>query len=189
MQGLRSFRFRLHHESGSLELLPGFRVDEVKGDVLNPDQISISLSGSYGTGFAIKASLITLGDDSYMTNPLTGKWEAVATGVSPLGFFNPGRGIAGMMLQVEGVRLLEEQGTTKGVYRLGGNLVAEALAPLVGKTSEGAMVQVELTIDADNLYLLKTRIIGQVTPTDTDRPVRVITISGFDEPVVIEAPL
>ena len=105
MEKLRSFRFRLVHESGGTPLLPNLVVQEVQGDVIKPDRISADFSGTFG-GFAIKSSLISLGDASYMTNPLTGQWESVPTQVSPLAFFDPGRGIAAMMSRVEEASLL-----------------------------------------------------------------------------------
>ena len=189
MQGLGSFHFRLYHEKGSLRLLPGFLIDEVEGDVVNPDKLSVSFNGRYGTGLAIKASLIALGGDSYMTNPLTGRWESVAAKVSPLGFFNPGQGIGAMVLQLQNVRPLSDGLADEVVYRLGGDLPSDALSPLLGTTLEDTTVRVELTIDAKDLYLLRARFSGRVTPTDTDDMVRVITVSAFNEPVDIQAPL
>ena len=190
-QGLGSFSFRLRHERGSIQLA-GFNIDNAEGDVLNPDKISVAFSGLYGSGFAFRASLITISDSSYMTNPLTGKWEALAANVSPLGFFNPSRGIGAMLSQVAQVQLVQlVQGAGPGTdaYRLAGNLAAESLEPLVGTTLKDATVHVELTSDADNLDLLESRITGRVTPTDTDDVVRVITLSAFNKPFTIEPPL
>ena len=65
----------------------------------------------------------------------------------------------------------------------------EALAPLVGGTLRGVTVQVLLTIDTDDLYLLEARFEGPVTPTDAQDVVRVITLGAFDEAVTIEPPL
>ena len=188
MRSMKAFHFRIHHESGGLELLPGMVIDEVKGDVIKPDKLSITFSGSVGSGFAIKASLITLGDESYMTGPLTGEWTAGPTGVSALGFFDPSRGIEEMMSQVEQATLVSDDSDKSRVYRIGGNLAAEALGPLVGKTVEGSTVRVELTIDSEHFYLLESRFAGQVTPTDADDAVRIITLSAFNEPISIEAP-
>ena len=189
MANLQMFHFRIHHESGGLELLPGLVIDEVEGDVINPDKLSMEFSGSLGTGLTIKASLITLGDAGYMTNPLTGEWEKGPTGISSLGFFDPSSGIVTMMSQVDEVRVLDDGPGSRGVHRLGGSLPVEALVPLVGTTLEGVSVVVELTIDAGDSYLLEARFVGPVTPTDPDDVVRVITLSAFDEPISIEAPL
>ena len=189
MQAMESFHFRLSHEKGSMELSPGLLIHEVEGDVMNPDELSVSFTGVYGTGFAVKARLISLGDNSYMTNPLTGQWQAMASSVSPLDFFNPGWGIAAMMLRVGQASPLGEKRDKKGVYRMSGDLPAEALAPLLGPTLKDTSVRVELTIDTNDLYLLEARFSGRVIPTDIDGVVRVITVSAFNEPVTIKAPL
>ena len=130
--------------------------------------------------------MITLGADFYTTNPLTGTWEAVDTGVSPLGFFNPTKGISGMMVQVVGVRVLD--GAKQGEYMLGGSLPTEALAPLLGTTLKGETVEVELSISAKDFYLIEAMFTGRVSPRDPEGIVRYITISGFNEPIAIEAP-
>lgn len=189
MKGLEAFHFRLHHEKGGLELLPGTIIREVEGDVVKPDGLSVSFSGSVGTGFAIKASLIALGDEGYMTDPLTGKWTAGPPGVSALGFFDPSRGIEAMMSEVVQPILLSVDEDNGPAFTLAGRLAAEVLAPLVGTTLEGSIVQVELTIHAERFQLLEARFAGVVTPTDTADTVRVITLSGFGEPISIKAPI
>jgi hypothetical protein len=186
MQRLNSFRFALTHESGGTEFLPGMIVEEATGDVLNPDGISVSFDGFFGEGYAFRMSMITLGADSYTTNPLTGKWESVDTGVSPLGFFNPTVGISGMMVQVIDVRALDS--SERNEYLLGGSLPTEALAPLLGTTLKGETVDVELSISTDEFYLVEAQFTGRVSPRDPEGIVRYITISDFDEAIVIEVP-
>ena len=185
MEDLTSFHFRLEHRTGATPLGAGFVIDEAEGEVVKPDKISARFTGSFG-GFAIKSGLINLGDSSYMTNPLTGKWERVPPEVSPLGFFNPSRGIGAIMSQVVQPSLLSAKGDA---YRLKGRLPAEALASLLGTTVKGSTVAVEFTLEADGLYLLQAIIDGRVTPTEEDGVVRVITLSRFDEPVDIKAPI
>jgi hypothetical protein len=186
MQSLNSFRFALTHESGGTEFLPGMIVEEATGDVLNPDVISVSFDGFFGEGYAFRMSMITMGADFYTTNPLTGKWESVDTGVSPLGFFNPTAGIFGMMVQVIDVKALDS--SERGEYLLGGSLPTEALAPLLGTTLKGKTVDVELSISIDDFYLLEAQFTGRVSPRDPEGIVRNITISDFDEAIVIKAP-
>ena len=184
MESLTSFHFRLRHKSGNTPLLRNLAIDEAEGDVIKPDQLSTDFNGVFG-GFAIKSSLVTLGDDSYMTNPLTGQWEGVPTEISPLGFFNPSEGIAAMLKQVEPTGLRPDR---DGVHRVNGRLPAEALSPLLGGTVKGAIVDVELEIDKVEYYLVKVTIAGRVTELEPDGTVRVIELSRFNEPLVIEAP-
>ena len=185
MENLNSFHFRLEHESGTTILSTSLAIDKAEGDVVSPDKISAKFSGTVG-GFPLKASLITLGDSSYMTNFLSGKWETVPPDVSPLGFFDPKKGITAIMSQVDQLSVLPDG---KGVYRLAGRLPAEALAPLVGDTVTGAVVAVVLTVHAEDLYLLKAVIEGRVTPDEPDGTVRLIILSRFNEVVTVEPPL
>ena len=184
MEGLNSFHFRLAHRNGATPLLPNLVIDEAEGDIVKPDMLEVEFSGSFG-GFFVRSGLVTLGELSYMTNPLTGRWESVPADVSPLGFFNPRRGISAMMSRVSDASLLPSDSE---VHRIKGTLPAEALAPLLGTTVQGTMVEVEMTIDKRELYLLEAVFHGRVTPTEPGGVVRVISLSQFDEPTNIEAP-
>lgn len=186
MAALKTFRFFLSHPSGGtpLALLPGLAIQEAEGAVINPDGLEARFSGALGALY-VESNLISVGDDSYLTNPLTGKWEAIPQEISPLAFFNPRDGIASMMSQVSEVTLTSESADE---YRVAGRIPAEALAPLLGKTLSGVSVSVELIIDRQSHHLREARFEGRVTSGEPDGTIRVITLSGFDEPLSIEPP-
>ena len=187
MASLNTFNFRMHHDVGSLEILEGLLINRVSGKIANPDKLSMEFAGSFGGGYAIKSEVITVGDQTYMTNPLTGNWEASDASISPVGFFSPTRGIAEMMAQTQDVTLLDD-GASDGAYRLSGALPTTALASLVGPTLTDRTVDLELKIDSTTDYLLEVRFIGAVTPSDVEDAERVIVLSFFNEDVVIEPP-
>ena len=184
MEGLSSFHFQLSHKAGGTALLPNLIIDEATGDVIKPDKISTDFSGVF-SGFAIKSSLVTVGETSFMTNPITGLWESVPRDVSPLGFFDPQQGIASMLAEVRQPTLMK---AGKAEYRVRGTLAAEALAPLVGETIAGATVEVDVVIDGRTLYLKEAVFKGRAKAAEPDEVVRVITLSRFNEPLSIEAP-
>ena len=159
-------------------------VTEADGRVVSPDAVSVEFAGTLGN-FAVRSSLITLGDDSYMTNPLTGAWEQVAREVSPLGFFDPQRGIGSMMTEVQSPVLVSK---SDGQFEIEGALPVEALEPLLGGLMEGNTVDVRLTIDSDNLFLTQAILDGRVTAIEPDGVIRTITLSEFNEQVTIEPP-
>ena len=105
MEALDSFHFQLEHKSGGTPFLSGLLITDAEGDVVNPDKLSAEFGGAFGTVY-VKSSLVTLGNDSYMTNPLSGRWESVPTEISPLGFFNPQLGISAIMSQVTRLSLI-----------------------------------------------------------------------------------
>ena len=181
---LDSFHFRLDHRGGGTPIAPNLTITEADGDVVSPDKIAIDFAGTLGA-FAVRSSLITLGDDSYMTNPLTGLWEAVPRNVSPLGFFDPRVGIGSMLTRVQDAVLLA---TGEDEHRVGGVLPVDALRPLLGPQTAGATVKVELTIDAVTSYLTKAVLDGRATASEPDGVVRYITLTRFNEPLIIEAP-
>ena len=187
MASLNTFNFRMYHDVGSLEILEGLLIERVNGKVVNPDKLSMEFAGSFGGGFAIKSEVITIGEQTYMTNPLTGNWEASDASISPVGFFSPTRGIAEMMAQTQDVTLLDD-GASDGAYRVSGALPTTALASLVGPTLTDRSVDLEFKIDSTTDYLLEVRFIGAVTPSDVEDAERVIILSFFNEDVVIEPP-
>ncbi len=187
MASLDTFNFRMYHDVGSLEILDGLLIEKVSGKVVNPDKLSMEFSGSFGGGFAIKSEVITIGAQTYMTNPLTGNWEASDASISPVGFFSPTRGIAEMMGQTQDATLLDDA-TSDGTYRISGALPTTALASLVGPTLTDRTVDLDLKIDSTTDYLLEVRFIGAVTPSDVEDAERVIVLSFFNEEVVIEPP-
>lgn len=187
MESLNTFNFRMYHDVGSLEILDGLLIERVNGKVVNPDKLSMEFAGSFGGGFAIKSEVITVGDLTYMTNPLTGNWEASDASISPVGFFSPTRGITEMMDQTQDAALLDD-GAADGAYRLSGAMPTTALASLVGPTLTDRTVDLELKIDSTTDYLLEVRFTGAVTPSDVEDAERVIVLSFFNEKVVIEPP-
>ena len=182
---LKTFRFQLEHNGeGGTPLTDTLAVTEADGTVVSPDGLSIEFAGTVGS-FAVRSSLITLGDDSYMTNPLTGAWEQVAREVSPLGFFDPQRGIGSMMTEVQSPVLVSKSDTE---FEIEGALPVQALKPLLGGLTQGTTVNVRLTIDATTFFLKQAILDGRVTATEPDGVIRTITLSEFNEQVTIEPP-
>ena len=183
--GLHTFHFKLEHNpGGSTPLAESLVITEAEGRVVSPDRISVDFAGTLGT-FAVRSSLITLADKSYMTNPLTGAWEKVARDVSPVGFFDPRQGIGAMMSGLQSPVLVSR---SDNAFRIDGILDVDALRPLLGAAVHGTTVRVKLTIDADTLFLERAVIEGRVTEIEPDGVVRTISLSRFNQPVSIDPP-
>ena len=183
---LESFHFRLeHNDDGSTPFTDTLDIVEAEGDVVSPDSISIDFSGRFSDRFALKARLVTIGSDSYMTNPLTGNWEEVPAEVSPLGFFDPQQGIGAMMTGMRNPVLTSDDDS---IFKMEGDLDVEALRPLLGSAAQGDSVRVELTLDRDTLYLKTAVIKGRATSDDPDEIVRTIFLSRYNEPITITVP-
>ena len=185
MSALASYRFHIEHgDSGGTPLAQGMTLTVASGSVRIPDRLAVDFSGTAGS-FAVKGSLIAVGEDVFMTNPLSGEWHAVSSALNPLEFFDPSQGIADILAQVQDATLISHDAAE---YRIGGRLPADALAPLFGETEPQGSVDVTLTISRADLYLTRALLEGRITPTEPDGLVRTITLSEFDEPVNIAPP-
>ena len=185
MQGLSTFHVRLEHEGGTTQFAPGVVLSEAEADIINPDRMSASVKAQFGT-LAVNSNFIAVGEDNWLTNPLSGEWESIDADVSPLGFFNPRRGINAILAEVHSV---EEPPDVNGtVYTLNGSVPAKALESLLGPSIEGATVTVRLVIDTNGYYLTETRVEDRVVPSDEEGIVRLLWLSRFNEPMTVEPP-
>ena len=183
---LRTFHFRLeHNDQGSTPFTDTLDIIEAEGNVASPDSVSISFSGRFSDRFAMRASLITIGSESYMTNPLSGNWEEVPAEVSPLGFFDPQQGIGAMMTGLRNPTLASKEGDE---FRIDGELDVRALRPLLGDAAQDGTVRVEVTLHKDTLYLKKAVIEGRATAGEPDGVIRTITLSQYNQSISISAP-
>ena len=185
MAALNSFRFALTHNEGGTPLALGMLLTDASGSVGVPDKVALDFNGVSAGRFAVSGSVIALGEDVYMTNPLTGDWHQVGGDASPLNFFNPAQGIADIMAQLRDVALVSH---TAAAYRIDGRLPADALASLFGAAAEGSGVRASLTIDKPSLHLIKAVLAGRITPGESDGLVRTITLFDFNLPVDIAPP-
>ena len=185
MSVLTSFRFHIeHNDDGSTPLAQGMTLTEASGSVSGPDRITVDFVGTAGS-FAVKGSLVAIGENVYMTNPLSGEWHAVSSALNPLEFFEPSQGIADILSQVRDATLMSHDATE---YRIGGTLPADALAPLFGETEVQSSVHVTMTIEKARLYLTQARLEGRVTPMEAEGLVRTIMLLEFNVPVDISVP-
>jgi len=184
MNDLQSFRFGLEHNTGGTPLGQGLILISTEGFVVKPDKLSLKFVGSAGN-FVMRGDVITIGDKTFMSNPLNDEWQVLQGQVSPLAYFDPALGISSMMSRVTDVTVLEMHNSE---MHIGGILPASALAPLFGPTTDES-IEVELTIDLQNSYLTKVILKGRITATELDGMERTIELGDFNEPKVIEPPL
>ncbi len=180
MEDVSSFEFLLDHESGGTVIMPNIVMTEIEGQVIRPDRLSVGFKGRFGN-FAIRGRLVTVGDTTYMTNPLTDEWEEIPPDISPVRFFNE---FADMVSQV-----IPSGATLDGdLFRVKGRLPTEALEPLVGSTIKGETVAIELAASTSNAHIVEVTFDGAVTEAEEAGTIRRITLSRFNESFSIELP-
>ena len=161
------------------------------GDLRRPDRVRTTFQAEV-MGRAVSLQLITIGDQSWTTNILTGEW-----GDAPLEFayrpdilFSTQEGIGPVMGRVEGVeRLEDEEIGGRPAYHLRATVDDEVVGPLTYYTITGSPVTVDLWIDRETHDLLRARM---AEPPGAERPdpaVWTLELSHHGEDVAIDPPV
>ena len=187
MGQVSSFRFRLTHPAGSTELLGGLALERADGAVVTPDQLSVEADAYLGTLF-VGVEGVVIGDQHFITNPLSGEWSEVSPEDSPLSFLNPAALIANILGLVR-------EADYASLPKPGEDLVIEAvvssyaLSPLVGDVIEGVDVDLVLTFDPASFVLKSARISGLLQEPDEPDAVRLVELTDFNSEIEIVPPI
>jgi len=182
-----SFHFAL--DFGDVPLAgSGLRIAKAEGDVVVPDRVRASFSGSFG-GIGLESELVIIGGDGFLKDPLTGRWRMLEIGTSPLDYFDPASGVLAVMRSIDDLELAgsDEVGGIEA-YRLTGTASARDVSPLLAVPPSDLRVPVELWVGKVDFLLRILRVSGPVAEGEPSDVVRTVDVSGFDEPVEIEKP-
>ena len=159
----------------------------VEGDMVRPDKMQAEIKVS-ALGFATDIGLIHYEGDTYMSNPLSGEWEALAAElggmVNPSFLFDPDRGLPTLLpsMELKGLGVEDIQG--QPAYHM--DVADTGDLHMLGGDADGS-VSVDVWIDVRS-FLLRQAVVTQPT-TDSDQPtVWLIELSDFDQPVSIQPP-
>ena len=187
---LDSVAFTLEHPTGTTGLLPGLEMSKAYGVVDIPDKYSLTVEAEFTPIRSyVEVSVVTIGDQTFMTDPLSGVWREVEPGSIPVNFANLGQTLAGIIEAVDkpvlaGAECLKGRDT----YRITGSIQSQDLSALVPNAGEDFQVDLELWLEQSDSLLLQVLIAGKVVPTDIPDTLRLLTLADFDVPVDITPP-
>ena len=189
MAGVVSFRFGLESQGGGTPIPAGLEMTGARGAMAKPDRVDVKVKARF-VGFVVEVRVISVGDKTWMTNPLTGAWQTFESGLSPVAFFDPAKGVTLVLESVAGASRLPD--TTIGgqeAYHLRGRLPAGAVQFIAGSYVEGSVLDAELWIGKEDFLLRQVRLDGQITEGEVPGIVRLLTFSEFDQAFAIEPPI
>ena len=118
-ESLQSFHFKMTHEGGGTPIALGLEMETVEGDVVSPDRMAVAIEAK-ASGLFFEVDAIAIGDNTYMTNPFTQKFEDFSDIITPGGFFDPAEGVGSIIANATNPSVFSIE-TLNGVsvYRLG----------------------------------------------------------------------
>ncbi len=186
MSALDSFSFQLSHEVGHTTLSGALQLTRA-GGLVATNGLDLEAEANIGRAF-VRVEAVVIGEQTWMTNPLTGVWSEIAPEDSPFSFLDPVKLVADILGDTEQAAYPTDR-SSAGDLIVVGIIPAESLAALVGSVDPTAVPNVELTLDSNSKRLSKIVITGVVQPEDESNTIRVITLSEFDQQVSLEPPI
>ena len=160
-------------------------MERAEGDVAGADRLSVEIKASLGP-LNLGIAIIVIGDDAWITNPLTRRWEREQISISEV--FDPANGVTGLMRAAAGARVA-------GSDRIGGvstyrveAAVDSGDVTLFGDARPGTELRASVWIGVDDLLVYRIELVGAVAAGEADDLVRRITLSRFDEDIEIAPP-
>src|SRR5436190_21069219 len=124
--------FTLEQQNGSVQLAAGVQVVNAEGDVVRPDKLQMKFTLRLA-GFSAEAQLIAVGDDLFLTNPLSGQWQKAPASTGAPRVLDKDRGISSLLRQVTNPQSVGTE-TIDGVQtqHIKGSVPAAAFGALTG---------------------------------------------------------
>jgi len=188
MQNATSFHFTMEHSTAGTPISKSILMTNLSGDIVSPDKLQATITGTY-SDMPIEVSLITVGDQTYMTNPISGAWELAPEAFQVLNIFDPGTGVAAIIKGLTDVTDLGDEKVGKtNCYHLSGNVLSENLAPLTGTTATGVKIGTEVWINKKTLLVQQIKLTGKITDTEVDGITRTLIFTNYNKDVDIKLP-
>ena len=190
LMSLKSVTFDLEHLVGSTNLLPGVLMNRAYGKAVVPGEFDITVEGEllFPRSY-LEISMISLGEQAYMTNLVNGQWEEVSQSALPIDLSDFGATLAGIVEEVQSPRFLGRESIDGvDVYHIVGDITSEVLKGLVPTAGTGFPVALEMWTERETGMLRHALITGQVVATDVAEAQRQLKLEGANQPVTIERP-
>jgi len=190
MAALTSFRFDLRNEGGVTPIGgTGLELRSTTGVMVRPDRLDTQMLTQF-SGFLVQVHVISIGDVTYMTNPIGRGWQVFGSGVSPVAFFDPANGVSLILNSVMEPSILEETdvGGTPS-YRIRGRIPAESVQFIAGGFVEDTILDAELFIGIEDSLLRRVFLDGRTSDEEPEGINRTLSFSDFNGSFTIVPPV
>jgi hypothetical protein len=192
MAATTSLRFKLDVDgktyvdnAGTIQLL------QASGELERPNKVRAQFKVRVASTATLTMQIITVGDQTWSTNLITGKWEPAPDEFSynPSILFDQQGGVGPVMDKVTNAqRLADEKISGNDAYHIRADVTADVIGPLTAETLTGSPVVVDLWIDRSNFNLLRAQLTGVAPQGGTEPVTWTLNLSDHDQPMHITSP-
>ncbi len=187
LQKVKSYHFTLKADN------PGqgstLAIQSADGDVLVPDKLAAN-AAALVFGQAVQVKYIAIGNQQYLTDPITGRWQKSSGLIDPRALSDPNTGIGAILGHIQNPSAPTDSSVNNtSCWSTGGKLDAKYLQGIVGSQAKaGSLVDATTCIGKDDNLPYLIRLTGIATEGDSAKTVRTFTFSKYNENITINAP-
>src|SRR5436305_10833638 len=189
LRNVSAFHVTIQVNNPGKKLNDGIELLNANGDIVMPDKVkaqaTVVLSGQ-----SVTVNLISVANNQFITDPITGQWRIIKGILDPRTLTNPDTGIASLIGKVQNVSSPADD-AVNGVpcWRLTGQLDAKYLAFFTGGgVPSGTMLQTTACIGKSDMLPYQLKVTGQAASWDMTNTSRTFLISNYNEKISITPP-
>lgn len=188
-RNVSAFHVTMQVNNPGKTLTDGVELLNANGDIVMPDKVkaqaTVVLSGQ-----SVTVNLISVANNQFITDPITGQWRIIKGVLDPRTLTNPNTGIASLIGKVQNVSQPTDD-TVNGVpcWRVTGLLDAKYLAFFTGGgVPSGTMLKTTGCVGKSDMLPYQLTVTGQAASWDMVNTSRTFLISNYNENINITAP-
>ncbi|MEE8519705.1 MAG: LppX_LprAFG lipoprotein [Dehalococcoidia bacterium] len=191
LRGLHTAHFVVSHPKGGTDLGGGLLLHNAEGDVLLPERAALTADTTLEEfGLSLEMGIIQIAEETYLKDPLSGRWRTVEQGSLPLNFVDMHNSIADALAATTELAIaLGRDVDGVSTFLVTGRVVPQAFRGLVPGAPEGEPMTLEAWIGRTDMLPRSVKLTGRLLSEDPADMVRFLDLSRFDEPVTVEPPI
>lgn len=187
-----SLRFNLEVEGTTfVDENETIRLLSATGDLVRPDKVDVEFQVELLGSQTVSIRMITIGEDSWTTNLLSGEWEPSPEefGYNPTVLFDNQNGLGPVAGRLQDPQVLGAE-TIGGreSWKVQGTVDNDVIAPLTSGTIDGTVITVTLWLDQETHNILRLQV-EEPEDAEKENPATwTMTLTGHNQDLTIDPP-
>lgn len=186
---VKSVHFTLTATNGAMVIGGSLPAREIAGDIVRPDRIKGTATSTFGN-LTVQIGFAVIGNQEYVTNPISKQWQAVPGQVTAPNLLDPKNGAAVLLKHMTGLQKLAD-GAVNGTdcYHLSATLDGSLIASLIGAKGSQNSLAGEIWFAKSDFLIRQLNLAGPITADEPPKISRVLTLSQYNESITIDPPV